>query len=144
AYAARHLKLRSGMMFSTSGTLASMGAGLPYAIAAKLAWPERQVVSVVGDGGLTMLMGEMATAVKYACDIKLVVLKNDSLGQIKWEQMAFLGNPEYVCDLQPIDFAAVARGFGWTAHFVRDPKQVASVLARAVGEPGPVLVEVTI
>ena len=113
AYAARHLRMREGMMFSTSGTLASMGAGLPYAIAAKLAHPSRPVISVVGDGGFTMLMGEMATAKKYGADIKVVLLKNNSLGQIKWEQMAFLGNPEYVCDLEPVDFAAVARGFGW-------------------------------
>ena len=144
AYAARHLRMRPGMMFSTSGTLASMGAGLPYAIAAKIAWPERQVVSVVGDGGLTMLIGEMATAKKYDAAIKLVVLKNNSLGQIKWEQMAFLVNPEYACDLQPIDFAAVARGFGWTAHSVREPLQVAGVLAQALDEVGPVLVEVEI
>jgi pyruvate dehydrogenase (quinone)/pyruvate oxidase len=144
AYAARHLKLRSGMMFSTSGTLASMGAGLPYAIAAKLAHPDRQVVSVVGDGGLTMLMGEMATAKKYGAAVKLVVLKNNSLGQIKWEQMAFLGNPEYVCDLQPIDFAAVARGFGWTAFSVSDPSAVAGVLAQALAADGPALVEVEI
>lgn len=144
AYAARHLRLRSGMMFSTSGTLASMGAGLPYAIAAKIAHPDRQVVSVVGDGGLTMLMGEMATAKKYGAAVKLVVLKNNSLGQIKWEQMGFLGNPEYVCDLQPIDFAAVARGFGWTAHAVSDPHAVASVLAQALETDGPVLVEVEV
>lgn len=144
AYAARHLKLRSGMMFSTSGTLASMGAGLPYAIAASLAHPTRQVVSVVGDGGLTMLIGEMATAVKYGCDVKLIVLKNDSLGQIKWEQMAFLGNPEFGCDLQPVDFAAVARGFGWQAWSVSDPAQVRAVLAEALGQPGPALVQVEI
>jgi pyruvate dehydrogenase (quinone) len=144
AYAARHLKLRSGMKFSTSGTLASMGAGLPYAIAAALAYPERQVVSVVGDGGLTMLMGEMATAKKYGAAVKVIVLKNNSLGQIKWEQMAFLGNPEYVCDLQPIDFAAVARGFGWTAFSVSDPARVAGVLDEALRAEGPVLVEVEI
>ena len=57
-----------------------------------------------------MLMGEIATAVKYKLPIKIVVIKNNTLGQIKWEQMVFLGNPEYGCDLQPIDFAAVARG----------------------------------
>ena len=144
AYAARHLRLRSGMLFSTSGTLASMGGGLPYAIAAKLAHPIRPTIAVVGDGGFTMTMGEMATAVKYGADVKVIVLKNDSLGQIKWEQMAFLGNPEYVCDLQPIDFAMVARGFGWNAHAVQDPKEVESVLAAALAEPGPSLVEITI
>jgi len=144
AYAARHLRMRTGMMFSTSGTLASMGSGLPYAIAAKLAHPDRPVISVVGDGGLTMMLGEMATARKYGADVKIVVLKNNSLGQIKWEQIAFLGNPEYVCDLEPVDFAAVARGFGWTAFSVADPNQVESVLAEALAAPGPALVEVEI
>ena len=52
-----------------------------------------------------MLMGELATCVKYKLPVRIVVIKNNSLGQIKWEQMVFLGNPEYVCDLQPIDFA---------------------------------------
>jgi pyruvate dehydrogenase (quinone) len=144
AYAARHLEMRSGMMFSTSGALASMGAGLPYAIAAKLAHPGRQVVAVVGDGGLTMLIGELATAKKYGCDIKLVVLKNNSLGQIKWEQMAFLGNPEYACELEPVDFATVARGFGWRAWSVSDPHAVEDVLAEALAAPGPALVEVEV
>ncbi len=144
AYAARHLRMRSGMMFSTSGTLASMGAGLPYAIAAKLAHPGRQVVAVVGDGGLTMLMGEMATARKYGCDVKVIVLKNNSLGQIKWEQMAFLGNPEYGCELEPIDFAAVARGFGWRGLSVADPAAVETVLTEGLEAPGPALIEVEI
>jgi pyruvate dehydrogenase (quinone)/pyruvate oxidase len=144
AYAARHLEMRSGMMFSTSGMLASMGAGLPYAIAAKLAYPARQVVAFVGDGGLTMSLGELATARKYDANVKVVVVKNNSLGQIKWEQMAFLGNPEYVCDLQPVDFAAVARGFGWTAYSVDDPYSVEQVLTEAISQPGPVLVEVEV
>jgi pyruvate dehydrogenase (quinone)/pyruvate oxidase len=68
--------------------------------------PERQVVAFVGDGGLSMLMAELATAAKYGLNVKIVVVKNNSLGQIKWEQMAFLGNPEFGCELQPIDFAA--------------------------------------
>jgi pyruvate dehydrogenase (quinone)/pyruvate oxidase len=144
AYAARHLVLREGMMFSTSGTLASMGAGLPYAIAAKLAWPERPVIAFVGDGGLTMLMGEMATARKYDLDVKIIVLKNNSLGQIKWEQMAFLGNPEYVCDLEPIDFAKVAEGFGLKGFTVSEPARVDAILAEALAHPGPALVEVEV
>ena len=99
-------------MFAGSGLLATMGCGVPYAIAAALAFPDRQVVAFVGDGGLTMLLGELATVVRYALPIKIVVMKNNTLGQIKWEQLMFLGNPEYECALQPIDFAAVAQGFG--------------------------------
>jgi pyruvate dehydrogenase (quinone) len=92
---ARQIPVRRGQQHSLSGTLASMGNGLPYAIAAQIAYPERQSVAFVGDGGFSMLMAEFATAVKYRLPVKVIVVKNDTLGQIKWEQMVFLGNPEY-------------------------------------------------
>src|ERR687889_62284 len=94
-WAARFLNIRNGMKFSVSGTLASMACGLPYAIAAQIAYPERQCVAFVGDGGFAMLMGEFATAVQYNLPIKVIILKNNTLGMIRWEQMAFLGNPEF-------------------------------------------------
>src|SRR5205823_118157 len=103
---ARHIKARPGQMYSLSGNLASMANGLPYTIAAQIAYPERQCVAFVGDGGFEMLMAEFSTAVKYGLPIKVIIIKNNSLGQIKWEQMVFLGNPEYGCELHPIDFAA--------------------------------------
>jgi pyruvate dehydrogenase (quinone)/pyruvate oxidase len=143
-WAARHLMMRGSMMFSCSGNLATMACALPYAIAAAVAYPERQVIAFVGDGGLTMLMGELATCVKYKLDVKIIVITNNSLGQIKWEQMVFLGNPEYVCDLQPIDFAAVARGFGITAFSVDDPARCGQVLKQALDVPGPTLVEAVV
>ena len=74
--------------------------------------PGRQVVCVVGDGGLTMLMGEMATLVKYNLQVTVIVIKNNVLGQIKWEQMILEGNPEYGVELEPIDFAKVAEACG--------------------------------
>ena len=89
-----------------------MACGLPYAIARPVAFPERQCVAIVGDGGFTMLMGEFATAVKYKLPLKIVIIKNNSLGQIKWEQMVFLGNPEYGCELEPIDFVKFAEACG--------------------------------
>jgi pyruvate dehydrogenase (quinone)/pyruvate oxidase len=143
-WAARHLIMRGNMMFSCSGNLATMACGLPYAVAAAVAYPGRQVVAFVGDGGLTMLIGELATCAKYKLDVKVVVIKNNSLGQIKWEQMVFLGNPEYVCDLQPIDFVSVARGFGITAFSVDDPAECGAVLRQALNAPGPVLVEAVV
>jgi thiamine pyrophosphate-dependent acetolactate synthase large subunit-like protein len=105
-WAARHIHTRRGMKFSCSGNLATMAPGLPYAVAAQAAYPGRQVVAFVGDGGFTMLMGEIATAVKYALPIKVVVIKNNTLGQIKWEQMVFLGNPEYEVALHPRETAS--------------------------------------
>ena len=143
-WVARHIAMRGGMQFSCSGTLATMSCGLPYAVAAAIAYPERQVVCVIGDGGLTMLMGELATCRKYDLNVKIIVIKNNALGQIKWEQMVFLGNPEYVCELQPIDFAMVARGFGIAAAHIEDPRQCAHELELALGVPGPCLIEAVV
>jgi pyruvate dehydrogenase (quinone) len=124
-----------------SGNLATMACGLPYAIAAQIAYPERQVVAFMGDGGFAMLMAEFATCVKYRLPVKVVVVKNNTLGQIKWEQMVFLGNPEYGCDLHPIDFAAFARACGGTGFTVDDPAECGTVIAQALATPGPVIVE---
>lgn len=140
-WAARHLDVRASMMFSVSGTLASMACAVPYALAAAVAHPGRQVVAFVGDGGFSMLLGELATAVKYGLDIKVVVIRNNSLGQIKWEQMVFLGNPEFGCDLQPIDFAAVARGFGIQGFTIEDPLSCGDILREALATSGPVVVD---
>jgi len=73
-----------------------------------------------------------------------VVVKNNSLGQIKWEQMAFLGNPEFGCELQPIDFAAVARACGVKAFSISDPAQCGTVLREAFEASGPALVEAAV
>src|SRR5207253_9227589 len=89
-WVARHIQAKRGQLFSCSGNLASMAPGLPYAIAAQVAYPGRQSVAFVGDGGFTMLMGEFATAVKYRLPVKVVIIKNNVLGMIKWEQMVFL------------------------------------------------------
>jgi pyruvate dehydrogenase (quinone)/pyruvate oxidase len=138
---ARYIPSLRGDQHTCSGTLATMACGFPYAIAAQVAYPDRTVVAFVGDGGFTMLMGELATCVKYKLPLKIFVIKNNSLGQIKWEQMVFLGNPEYVCDLQPIDFATVARGFGVASFRIESPAEAGSVIDSALSTPGPVLVE---
>jgi thiamine pyrophosphate-dependent acetolactate synthase large subunit-like protein len=121
-----------------------MACALPYAIAAALAFPDRQVVAFTGDGGLSMLLGELATIVRYRLPIKIVVMKNNSLGQIKWEQLQFLGNPEYECDLTPIDFAAAARAFGIAAFSTHKPEDCAAALDAALAHAGPALVEATV
>jgi pyruvate dehydrogenase (quinone) len=141
---ARHIPSKRGQMHSCSGNLATMACGLPYAIAAQLAYPGRTVAAFVGDGGLSMLMAEMATCVKYRLPIKIVVIKNNYLGQIMWEQIAFLGNPEFACDLQPIDFAAVARGFGMAAFTLEDPKRAPAIVDEALNHKGPVLIEAVV
>jgi len=141
---ARYIRVKRGQMHTLSGNLATMACALPYAIAAQIAYPERQVVAFVGDGGFSMLMAEFVNCVKYQLPIRVVIVKNNSLGMIKWEQMVFLGNPEYGCELQPIDFAAFARACGATGLSVEDPKQCGSVLDEAFATKGPVIVEATV
>ncbi|HEU4875617.1 MAG TPA: thiamine pyrophosphate-dependent enzyme [Pyrinomonadaceae bacterium] len=141
---ARQMKARRGQMYSLSGTLATMANGLPYTIAAQVAYPDRQCVAFVGDGGFTMLMGEFATAVKYQLPIKVVVIKNNTLGQIKWEQLVFLGNPEYGCELHPIDFAAFARACGGGGYRIEDPAECGRVLDEALNTNQPALIEAVV
>jgi pyruvate dehydrogenase (quinone)/pyruvate oxidase len=118
-----------------------MACGLPYAIAAQVAYPDRPSVALVGDGGFSMLMAEFVTAVKYQLPIKIVIFKNNSLGQIKWEQMVFLGNPEYGCELAPIDFAAFARACGGSGFTIEDPRRCGEILNEALATPGPVVID---
>ncbi|HWF43407.1 MAG TPA: thiamine pyrophosphate-dependent enzyme [Candidatus Kapabacteria bacterium] len=140
-WAARFIDTKRGQKFSLSGNLATMANGLPYTIAAQIAYPERECVAFVGDGGFSMLMAEFATCVKYKLPVRIVVVKNNALGMIKWEQIVFMGNPEYEIDLQPIDFAAYARACGGTAFTIDDPKTCGDILDEALQTPGPVLIE---
>ena len=140
-WTARYIEMRRDMKFSLSGSLATMANGLPYSIGAAVAYPGRQVVCVVGDGGLTMLMGELATLAKYKLNVKVIVIKNNVLGQIKWEQMVEDSNPEFGVDLQPIDFAKVAEACGATGFTIERPEEAESVLRRALAHDGPALVQ---
>ncbi len=144
AWWARHIPARPGQMHSVSGIMASMACALPYAIAAQIAYPDRQCVAFIGDGGMAMLMAEFATCVKYRLPVKVFLVRNDSLAQIKWEQLMFLGNPEYGCDLHPIDFAAVARACGGTGFTLTSPDRAGDLIAEALATPGPVLLDATV
>jgi pyruvate dehydrogenase (quinone) len=141
---ARHILARRGQMHTLSGNLATMAPGLPYAIAAQIAYPERQCIAFVGDGGFSMLMAEFVTAVKYKLPIKVVIIKNNTLGQIKWEQMVFLGNPEYGVDLHPIDFAAFALACGGTGFTAEDPSECGSAIEQFLNTPGPAVLQAVV
>jgi len=106
------MRMRERQKFIYSGTNCSMAAALPYSIGAQIAYPDRQVVAITGDGSLTMQMGDLATLMQEELPVKLIVFKNNSLGLIKWEQMVFLGNPEYGVDFAQVDFVKVAEGCG--------------------------------
>jgi pyruvate dehydrogenase (quinone) len=89
-------------------------------------------------------MAEFATAVKYNLPIKVFIIKNNTLGQIKWEQMVFLGNPEYGVELHPIDFSLFAKACGATGLTVDDPADCAAVVEQALNMSGPVIVEAVV
>ena len=141
---ARQILAKRGQMHSVSGTLATMAPGLPYTIAAQVAYPERQCVAFVGDGGFSMLMADFVTAVKYRLPIKVVIIKNNTLGQIKWEQMVFLGNPEYGVELHPIDFAEFAHACGGIGLTVDDPANCSRVLQEFLNAPGPAVLQAVV
>lgn len=143
-WAARYVHIRGTMQFSLSGTLATMANSLPYSIGAAVAYPGRQVVCIVGDGGFTMLMGEVATLVKYQLPVKVIIFKNNVLGMIKWEQMVLDATPQFGVQLQPIDFAAYGRSCGAGGFTVDQPAEVASVLRQAFAHPGPAIVEAVV
>ena len=105
---------------------------------------DRPVYCIIGDGGLSMLLGELITVAAYKLNIKIIVIKNNTLGQIKWEQMVFLGNPEYGCDLYPADFVAIARGAGLEAIQIEDPATCGAQLDSVLGGTGPVLIEAVV
>jgi pyruvate dehydrogenase (quinone)/pyruvate oxidase len=135
------MELRGAQKFSFSGTMCSMMAALPYSIGAAVAYPGRQVVAFTGDGSMTMIMGELATIAQHKLPVKIVVMKNNTLGLIKWEQMLYLGNPEYGVDLQPVDFVKVAEACGIGGVRIEVPSRCRDQLKDAIARPGPVLIE---
>jgi len=144
-WAARHWTIRGDRQFYLSGNLATMAPGLPYAIGIQHAFPGRQVIAYVGDGGFAMLMAEFLTAVRAGLPVKVVVNNNNSLGQILWEQMV-LGYPEHgVRFPEPAaDFAAWATACGGYGAKVREPGDVRSAIEGALAFDGPALVDVDV
>lgn len=143
-FVSSRLVLRRGMNFSFSGTLASMGSAVPYAIGAQIAYPDRPVVAVLGDGAMAMGLGELATLAQHDLPITVVVLRNGALALEIWEQTALQGNPQYGCELPLIRFADAARACGIAGWSVQDPAQVPDTLAAALAHDGPALVEVVV
>jgi pyruvate dehydrogenase (quinone) len=147
---ARDLKLRRGMMASLSGTLATMGPGVPYAIAAKFAHPERPVIALVGDGAMQMNgLAELITIAKYRerwPDQRLIVLvlNNRDLNQVTWEQRAMSGDPKFEGsqDLPDVPYARWAEMLGLNGIRTEDPAEVGSCWERALAAERPTVLEV--
>ena len=142
-FSARHWELKRGQSMAVSGNLASMGAGLPYAMAAQLAFPDRQCIAMVGDGGLAMLMADIATAVRYRLPVKVIVFKNNSLSLDVYEQIA-AGTEVYGGDLDPIDFAEVAKACGAEGYTCKSKSDLSATLKKAFQSPAPCIIDVWI
>jgi pyruvate dehydrogenase (quinone) len=144
-WAARHWHIRGGREFYLSGNLATMAPGLPYAIGMQHAYPGRQVIAFIGDGGFAMLMAEFHTAAWHRLPVKVIINNNNSLGQILWEQMV-LGYPEHGVrfgEPRP-DFAAWARAAGGYGVRVEKPGELAEAVRTALSVDGPALVDVAV
>jgi pyruvate dehydrogenase (quinone)/pyruvate decarboxylase len=142
-FAARIIELKEHQQLTGTGMLATMAPGLPFAIAAQLAFPNRQSVAIVGDGGFTQLMGELVTAVKYGLPVKIIILKNNSLAEVLFEQKE-LGNPAFGCDLAPIDFAAFAKACGADGFTCARPTEVTAAIRSTLRSPRTCVLEVLV
>lgn len=146
---ARHITMRDGMRGSLSGTLATMGCGVPYAIGAKFAHPDRPAIALVGDGAMQMNgMAELITAAKYKDrweDPRLVVAvwNNHDLNQVTWELRAMGGEPSFLPsqELPDVQYAAFARSLGLTGIRVEEPEDVEAGWRAALAADGPAVVE---
>ena len=142
-FAARILMLRPNQSLIGTGMLASMAPGLPFAIAAQLASPDRQSVAIVGDGGFAMLMAELTTAVAHHLPVKIILLKNNSLAEVLFEQRE-IGNPNYGCELSPIDFVAFAKACGADGFRCERPQDIRPAIQAAFASNRPALVEAVV
>jgi pyruvate dehydrogenase (quinone)/pyruvate decarboxylase len=142
-FSARHLRLRAGQRLTGTGMMASMGPGLSFAFAGALAYPERQSVAIVGDGGFAQLMAELTTAVQQKLAVKILLLKNNSLAEVKFEQRD-LGNPEFGCALSPIDFVAFAKACGADGFRCTQPDEVRPAIAAMLASPVAALLEAVV
>ncbi|MGC2289682.1 MAG: ubiquinone-dependent pyruvate dehydrogenase [Thermoplasmata archaeon] len=142
-WAARYISMNGKRRLVGSFTHATMANALPQAVGAQLAFPGRQVISMSGDGGLAMLLGELLTLHQLDLPVKVVVFKNDSLGFVTLEMEA-AGLLDFATDLKNPDFAALARSAGLLGLSVTSPEQVRPALTQALQHPGPALVEVAV
>ncbi|WP_282852308.1 ubiquinone-dependent pyruvate dehydrogenase [Gulosibacter sediminis] len=142
-YAARYLHLGGGRRLIGSFSHGSMANALPHAIGAQSAFPDRQIVALAGDGGLSMLMGELLTVTQNQLPVKLIVLNNSSLNFVELEMKA-AGFVTFATDLENPNFAKVAEAVGIRGWRVEESRDVESTIAEALAHPGPALVDVVV
>jgi pyruvate dehydrogenase (quinone) len=139
-WAARYVTPNGRRRMIGSFVHGTMANALPHAIGAQLAYPGRQVISMSGDGGLGMLLGELLTVALHQLPVKIVTFNNSSLGMVKLEMLVD-GIPDFETDHAPVDYAAIAAAVGIRALRVEQPADVRSALEEALSHPGPALVD---
>jgi acetolactate synthase-1/2/3 large subunit len=128
--------------FLSSGGLGTMGYGLPAALGAQVAFPERQVIDISGDGSFQMNSQELATLVQYRLPVKIAILNNNFLGMVRqWQQLFFDKRYSQTCMELPIDFTKLAEAYGATGLRATKPEEVEDVIRKAFATPGPVIME---
>jgi acetolactate synthase I/II/III large subunit len=140
---ARNYKAHRSNTVLLDNALATMGAGLPAAIGAKLVYPERKVVAICGDGGFMMNSQELETAIRLNLDLVVIVLRDDAYGMIKWKQ-AGMGFPSYGLDFGNPDFVLYAQSYGAKGHRVTHTGELPELLATCLEKPGVHLLEVPV
>jgi pyruvate dehydrogenase (quinone) len=140
-WGARYLHAGADRRFLGSFNHGSMANALPQAIGAQAAYPARQVISLSGDGGLTMLLGDLLTIPQYQMPLKIVLFNNHRLGMVQME-MEVVGLPHYGCELKNPNFATLAQAIGLMGLRVEDPADVRPALTKALEYNGPALVDV--
>ncbi|GGF15455.1 thiamine pyrophosphate-dependent enzyme [Hymenobacter cavernae] len=140
-WGARYIQATGKRVMMGSWNHGSMANAMPQAIGAALARPNQQVIALCGDGGLTMLLGDLSTIVQYNLPIKIIVFNNRALGMVKLE-MEVAGLPDWQTDMPNTDFAAIGQAMGIHSLTVHEPGQVQQALEQAFAHPGPVLVNV--
>jgi len=142
-WGARNLRMRRGQRFVLSGNLGTMGFAISGALGAQLAYPDRPVIALAGDGGLAMYLGEIATAAMHQLPVTIVVFNNGKLGLIQMEQEAE-GLPEHQTGLPDIDFAAVAVACGADGYRAETPEDLELALRHGLASPRPTVVDVAV
>ena len=142
-FAAQYYLFDKPRTFLSSGGLGTMGYGLPAAIGAQVAMPDKLVVDIAGDGSIQMNIQELATAVQYRLPVKVVILNNGSLGMVRqWQALFYQGKLSQTCLPQIPDFVRLAEAYGAVGYRATKPAEVPEVLRKGFAAPGPAIIDI--
>jgi acetolactate synthase-1/2/3 large subunit len=144
-WVAQYYPFNGPRQWLTSGGLGTMGFGLPAAIGAQVAYPDRQVVAFVGDGGFQMTAQELSAAVQYQANVKVVVMNNGFLGMVRqWQEIFYNRQYSHVSMQHQPDFVALAKAYGATGLRATKPEELRSVLQEGLNTPGVVVMDIVV